>query len=1139
MTIQDRINQTLKEMEGNPTLYIRASKLNESVEELLEMLIDHLGEIDNQLFEYDKHDKSHSEKVLKNIEELLREKGIAELSFLEALVLRLCCYFHDAGMILPQCYVPLMEKVETNPSVNPEEGLNAWLTEKKKGYADIKGQFYCPDTEAGFEDFLIDQLEEYQKYCMGLPQNSEVSSKEDYFREKRHEYLRITHGARARVYSQNLSARFSNGLSGSGREDLKKAVGDICASHCWEIGEVRKLTTKLELQNSCPEMTCNVRYLAMLLRLGDVLHFSSDRVSDTVYAERDPMGAISDRHWRVKLGDLSYTISTSAKNRKITFDGSFEDPKSYYFLQDHLNRMDEELKNYAFFVSDMHGELDSARYVLGLPTEVDRERVRAIGFKPDQDLKFKLEHQKIITLLMGMRLYRDEFMCLRELYQNALDACRCMRAENETKGLHGELEIEFGMGTDDGGDFLYCKDQGTGMTIDIVKNYLLRIGNSYYQSPEFRRANASWGGKVSPVSEFGIGLLSCYMIASRIEVITRHYTKAEDDTIWISMECSDDYGYFKTPSRREKRWLDNHGTIVKLYLMDEYKDKVMDYIPDNPKDVVFILKHCKKNKEEKSLYNSLYGRIHGFVHIPEVGIRLFVKGAKQRLQIPRLDECYDLSKKLPMLVSEGVEIADIIGHHIPDSRTLLGKKVNNGDMPGFVDDFIKWRNYFRYYSCVAEDDETHVEALSLIHLPVDPDVNYGTDLIGAMDYSAFGNAEGFFIDGMPVSLKDKYEHKEYTGIIYRFLGDLRPNLTVDRGEIRTIPDRVKELLKELNVKLQNVMITKIREHFSNYPNALTNSAKDYVVKYLFEKYEKSFAVGVLKELSYDLLKDYMYYGASLCDWLNNSEVETTTAFLLEDEFYGAHQLAHDVIMSASKIQIKNDRLLIEKNVTQMNLCLEQFAGFYQLGSYVIKSDNWPEMYLQYDVVRNYAGLVPTHTFNLIHDSEFEDYRYESEELGASAEGVIADKHKRMRQTEWMLPCAIRMRDMDPVYMRALKWEDVIFMLKEDTGTNKIRQAYNLMNFVENGKARYVLYVFINPRLLSEDDKAYVSQYDNIPKYRECVEKGWSILFYNYKNGYVIAPGIVDRMEMLKLLPQEVLEHDDGLEYYFTDGTHAF
>ena len=112
MTIQNRIQEALRAMEEKPDLHAKATKLNESVEKLItEQLVAHLGEIDKQMSEYDKHDASHSERVLLNIEQLLRDDGIQALSFLEALTLRLCCYLHDAGMILPECYVPLMQKI--------------------------------------------------------------------------------------------------------------------------------------------------------------------------------------------------------------------------------------------------------------------------------------------------------------------------------------------------------------------------------------------------------------------------------------------------------------------------------------------------------------------------------------------------------------------------------------------------------------------------------------------------------------------------------------------------------------------------------------------------------------------------------------------------------------------------------------------------------------------------------------------------------------------------------------------------------------------------------------------------------------------------------------------------------------------
>lgn len=94
-------------------------------------------------------------------------------------------------------------------------------------------------------------------------------------------------------------------------------------------------------------------------------------------------------------------------------------------------------------------------------------------------------------------------------------------------------------------------------------------------------------------------------------------------------------------------------------------------------------------------------------------------------------------------------------------------------------------------------------------------------------------------------------------------------------------------------------------------------------------------------------------------------------------------------------------------------------------------------------------------------------------------------------------------------------------------------------FCSDGSKRYVAYVFVPPRELKAEEEEMLKRYAHIPDYIRGVREGWSILYYIYKDGYVIAPGIQKREDMLKLLPKEALEHDDGLEYYFTDDTFAF
>ena len=56
------------------------------------------------------------------------------------------------------------------------------------------------------------------------------------------------------------------------------------------------------------------------------------------------------------------------------------------------------------------------------------------------------------------------------------------------------------------------------MTAAIVKNYLAVLGKSYYTSKDF----SDLGLKISPISKFGVGLLSCFEIAESVEIETQY-----------------------------------------------------------------------------------------------------------------------------------------------------------------------------------------------------------------------------------------------------------------------------------------------------------------------------------------------------------------------------------------------------------------------------------------------------------------------------------------------------------------------------------------------------------------------------------------------------------------------------------------
>ena len=84
--------------------------------------------------------------------------------------------------------------------------------------------------------------------------------------------------------------------------------------------------------------------------------------------------------------------------------------------------------------------------------------------------------------------------------------------------------------------YLKVQDNGTGMTDDIILNYLVKVGVSRYQSESFKKENPGFHS----ISRFGIGLLTCFMISDQIEMYSLWKGNEKAYKLSIS-EVSNDY----------------------------------------------------------------------------------------------------------------------------------------------------------------------------------------------------------------------------------------------------------------------------------------------------------------------------------------------------------------------------------------------------------------------------------------------------------------------------------------------------------------------------------------------------------------------------------------------------------------------
>ncbi len=127
---------------------------------------------------------------------------------------------------------------------------------------------------------------------------------------------------------------------------------------------------------------------------------------------------------------------------------------------------------------------------------------------PGMEHAFKVDLRGIIDLLSN-HLYSDPSVFVRELLQNGVDAITARRAR------HGDFEplIEARLLRGDGElPRLEFRDNGVGLSESEVHEFLATIGRSSKRIDEARDTF---------LGQFGIGLLSCFMVSGEIELVTK------------------------------------------------------------------------------------------------------------------------------------------------------------------------------------------------------------------------------------------------------------------------------------------------------------------------------------------------------------------------------------------------------------------------------------------------------------------------------------------------------------------------------------------------------------------------------------------------------------------------------------------
>ncbi len=169
-----------------------------------------------------------------------------------------------------------------------------------------------------------------------------------------------------------------------------------------------------------------------------------------------------------------------------------------------------------------HYETELVRYLARLNERVEVRflfgevvfEIRPEGYAP-VDYKFVVDGSAALQLFMGNTLYGDKRVFLRELIQNAVDACR-LRAL-----FQADYVPAVSVSLDPFENVLTVRDNGIGMDRNWIEKYFLNVGISFYRSEEIGRISKNTALEVGFISNFGIGFLSTFLVARRIRVRTK------------------------------------------------------------------------------------------------------------------------------------------------------------------------------------------------------------------------------------------------------------------------------------------------------------------------------------------------------------------------------------------------------------------------------------------------------------------------------------------------------------------------------------------------------------------------------------------------------------------------------------------
>lgn len=301
-------------------------------------------------------------------------------------------------------------------------------------------------------------------------------------------------------------------------------------------------------------------------------------------------------------------------------------------------------------------------------------------------------------------LYSDHEIFLRELVSNAVDATQKLKtlaSKGEFKGEMGDLTVKVSLNA----DTITISDRGIGLTAEEIEKYINQIafsGANDFLEKYKDDANAIIG-------HFGLGFYSAFMVAKKVEIITKSY---REDAQAVKWTCDGNPEFTIEDVEKADR-----GSDIILYIDDDCKEfleearisalltKYCRFLPipvafgkkkewkdgkqvetneDNIINETYPLWTRKPVELKDEDYKKFYQELYPMADEPLFWIHLNVDypfNLTGILYFPKIKSNIELQRNKIQLYCNQVYVTDSVEGIVPDFLTLLHGVIDSPDIP--------------------------------------------------------------------------------------------------------------------------------------------------------------------------------------------------------------------------------------------------------------------------------------------------------------------------------------------------------------------------------------------------------------------------------------------------------------------------